>query len=385
MKYLVLGSGMMGYAIAYDLARSEGTTLVTLADIDEGRATSAAGRIPHGAVRAVRIDVTDHAAVVSLMKEHDGVAGAVSYRFNEQLSRAAIQAGCDWVDLGGNDDVVAQQLRLHDEAARAGVTIVPNCGLAPGLVNILTMGSIGEFDSVRSVRLRVGGLPQHPRPPYNYQITFSVEGLLNEYSGTAEVLRGGQRVTVSALSELEELDFPSPFGRMEAFITTGGASLLPRLLDGKVQDLDYKTVRYPGHCERFRTLLEVGFGSDDLLQAGSNVFTEKEVFLELLGRKIPTSGRDVVLLRVVIDGVRSGQSVTLSYNLIDYYDESANITGMMRTTSYPTSVILKMLAQEVIVVKGVLAPEQCVPLGPFLLEMEKRGIRISREWHEGQG
>lgn len=381
MKYLVLGSGMMGYALAYDLARSEGTTLVTLADIDEDRARSAAARIPDGAVRAVKVDVTDHAAVVSLMKEHDGVAGAVSYRFNEQLSRAAIQAGCDWVDLGGNDDVVGQQLRLHDEAARAGVTIVPNCGLAPGLVNILTMGSIGEFDSVSSARLRVGGLPQHPRPPYNYQITFSVEGLLNEYSGTAEILRGGRREKVPALSELEELHFPSPFGRMEAFITTGGASLLPRLLDGKVQNLDYKTVRYPGHCERFRTLFDVGFGSDGLVQAGSNVFTEKEVFLELLRRKIPTSGPDVVLLRVKLEGVRKGKPATLSYNLIDYFDESANITAMMRTTSYPTSVILMMVAQEVIDVKGVLAPEQCVPLEPFLGELEKRGIRISREWH----
>lgn len=382
MKYLVLGSGMMGYALAYDLARSEGTTFVTLADIDLDLAQSAASRIPHGTVRPLRIDVTDHASVVAMMKEHDGVAGAVSYRYNEQLSRAAIEAGCDWVDLGGNDDVVGRQLRLHDEARRAGVTIVPNCGLAPGLVNILTMGSLTEFDSVHTARLRVGGLPQHPRPPYNYQITFSVEGLLNEYSGSADVLRQGRRKSVPALSELEALEFPPPFGRMEAFITTGGASLLPALLEGKVQELDYKTVRYPGHCERFRTLLDVGFGSDDLVQAGSNVFTEKEVFLELLRRKIPTGGPDVVLLRVQLEGIRHGSLTSLSFDLIDFYDESANITAMMRTTSYPTSVILQMLAQEVIVQKGVLAPEQCVPLGPLLSELAKRGIRIDRRWHE---
>ena len=385
MKFLVLGSGMMGYALAYDLARSAGTELVTLADIDIERAQSAASRLPIDVVRPVQVDVGDGTSVAALMEGHDAAAGAVSFRYNEQLTDAAIKAHCHWCDLGGNDDVVARQLARHPEAERADVTIIPNCGLAPGLVNILAMRSIEEFDTVRSVRMRVGGLPQHPRPPLNYQITFSVEGLLNEYSGSAEVLRNGKRESREALSELEEIVFPAPFGLMEAFVTTGGASLLPRLLEGKVEELDYKTVRYPGHCGKFRSLLEAGFGSGELVQAGNNVFTERELFLELLRRKLPDRGPDVVLLRVDLEGTKSGRSMGLSYDLIDFYDESANITAMMRMTSFPTSVILQFLAQDMIKGKGVLAPEQCVPLVPLLGGLEERGIRITRKVRHGTG
>ena len=376
MKYLVLGSGMMGYALAYDLARSRGTTSVTLADIDLDRAKAAASRIPHGVVKPVQVDVTDEAAVVSLMRGHTAVGAAVSYRHNEALTRAAIRAGCHLCDLGGNDEVVARQRKHHREAVAAGVTIIPNCGLAPGLVNILAMGSLGEFDSVRSIRMRVGGLPQHPLPPLNYQVTFSVEGLLNEYSGAAEVLRDGKRTTMEALTGLEEMTFPPPFNAMEAFITTGGASLLPELLEGKVAELDYKTIRYPGHCERFKLLLDVGFGSNDPVQAGSNIFTEREIFLELLRRKLPNSGPDVVLLRVSIEGSKNNEPYRLSYDLVDFYDASANITSMMRMTAFPTSVILQQLAREVIQGKGVLAAEQCVPLAPLLEGLMERGIKV---------
>lgn len=378
MKFLVLGSGMMGFALAHDLARSEGTTSVTLADIDLERAQRAASRIRHGRVVPLRLDVSDEASVAALMREHDGAAAAVSYRFNESLTRAAIKASRHLVDLGGNDEVVARQRRLDGEARRAGVTIIPNCGLAPGLINVIAAGSVAEFDTVESLHLRVGGLPQHPRPPLNYQITFSVEGLLNEYSGKAEVLRRGRRVLVDALTEVETIHFSPPFGAMEAFITTGGASLLPELFEGKVQELDYKTIRYPGHCERFKALMDLGFGSNDPIQMGSNIFTEREVFSELLRRKLPETGQDVVLLLATTKGLKDGNEATLRYRLVDYFDASDNISAMMRTTSFPTSVILQLLAQEVIKEVGVLAPEQCVPMPAFLFELEQRGLRFER-------
>lgn len=385
MKYLVLGSGQMGYALAYDLARSAGTTSVTLADIDLDRAATAAKRIPHGTVVPAKVDVTDEASVTALMRGHAGVAAAVSYRFNESLTRAAIAAGCHMVDLGGNDEVVRKQRLLDASAREAGVTILPNCGLAPGLVNILAMGSMAEFDSVETIRLRVGGLPQHPRPPLNYQVTFSIEGLLNEYSGRAEVLRGGRRVEVDALTEIEPIEFPAPFGAMEAFITTGGASIMPELLEGKVRELDYKTIRYPGHCERFKTLFDIGFASNDPVQMGSNIFTEREVFIELLRRKLPSSGPDLVLLRTTLSGLKNGQKATLSYQLVDFFDASANITAMMRLTSFPTSLILQFLAQEVINQAGVLAPEQCVPMPELLSGLEARGIKIDRHGDQPAG
>ncbi len=368
----------MGYALAYDLARSDATTSVTLADLDLERAKDAAARIPHGSVIPAQVDVRDEAAVVRLMRHHDGAASAVSFRFNELLTRAAIAARCHLVDLGGNDDVVAAQRRLHEDARRAGIAVVPNCGLAPGLVNILAMGSLAEFESVDTVALRVGGLPQHPRPPLNYQLTFSVEGLLNEYSGKADVIRNGKRIAVEALTEIESIEFPDPFGAMEAFITTGGASLLPELLEGKVRTLDYKTIRYPGHCQRIKELLDLGFGSNEPVQMGSNIFTEREVFAELLRRKLPNSGPDVVLLRATITGSKLGGFSNLSYQAVDFFDGTANITSMMRMTSFPTSIILQFLALDVIEEVGVLAPEQSVPLNPMLTALDARGIHIDR-------
>ena len=163
--------------------------------------------------------------------------------------------------------------------------MVPNCGLAPGLAGILAVAGAGEFEEIDAIRMRVGGLPQHPRPPLNYQIVFSAEGLINEYVEDAEVIRNGVRTSVPSMRDLEEIAFPPPFGTLEAFNTSGGASMLPEMFEGKVKELDYKTIRYPGHCEKFRMLLELGFADPEPLTFGSTVKTRKELFADLLRTK----------------------------------------------------------------------------------------------------
>lgn len=380
MNYLVLGSGMMGSAIAYDLAHAHGVQKVTLADVDMNRAKNAALGIGSPNVHSLVLDVNDHKSVVKAMKNHAVAIGAVSYRCNATLTKAAIEAGIHFCDLGGNDDIVEEQLALADEAKARRVTIVPNCGLAPGLANILGARGAELFEAVDSVRMRVGGLPQHPVPPFNYQIVFSVEGLLNEYSGKSTVIRDFKLVQVDTLTEIESIDFPPPFGTLEAFHTSGGASLTPRMFEGRARELDYKTIRYPGHCEKFRTLLEIGFGSNEPLSLGSNVLTEREFFIELLKRKLPSAGHDVVLMRVRIEGTRGGRHQRLTFTMIDFYDETRNISAMMRGTAYPTSVIAQFLAAGVIKTTGAITPEQCVPLDPLLFELNKRGMTISQEW-----
>jgi lysine 6-dehydrogenase len=380
MKFLVIGSGLMGSALAFDLARSKGVEHVTIADEDFKRAESVAAKIPSNKVRPVALDVNYYEKVVGLMREHSAAIGAVSYRFNYALSQSAIDAGIHFCDLGGNDEVVEQQLKLHERARRANVLIVPNCGLAPGLANILAARGAEQFDSVDTIRMRVGGLPQHPQPPFNYQLVFSAEGLLNEYSGTSVVIRNGELSRVETLTEVEQIEFAAPFRKLEAFHTSGGASLTPKMFAGKVQNLDYKTIRYPGHCEKFKTLLELGFGSDELVSVGANLLTEREMFIELLKRKLPSGGPDVVLLRVEIIGFKRGARKTLAYNLIDFLDEVDNISSMMRTTSFPTSLIAQFIADGTIAERGVATPEQCVPLRPLLEGLLDRGIRIEERW-----
>src|SRR5271169_2950882 len=223
MKILVIGSGMMGSALAYDLAHSSGVEKIILADIDLERATRIASSL--GAhIEPHRLDINNHIDVVKLMKTVDAAVGATSYMHNLSLTKAAIEAHVHFCDLGGNMDVVDRQLALDAEARRADVCILPNCGLAPGLACVVAAGGAKKFSNVDTLYIRVGGLPQHPQPPLNYQLVFSAEGLINEYLEPAEVIRNGEVKTVPSMIELEELEFPKPFGKLEAFNTSGGVS-----------------------------------------------------------------------------------------------------------------------------------------------------------------
>jgi lysine 6-dehydrogenase len=380
MKFLVIGAGMMGSAVAYDLARSSGVEGVTLADIDIARCREVARRIGSTKVHPVALDVNYYDQVINAMRGHDCAIGAVSFHHNFLLTTAAIEAHVHFCDLGGNDDIVHKQLSLNDRAKKADIAVIPNCGLAPGLANILAARGAELFDTVDSIHLRVGGLPQHPKPPLNYQLVFSVEGLLNEYSGKSTVLRNGTVTQVDALSETEMIEFPPPFGTLEAFHTSGGVSVLPQMFAGKVRELDYKTIRYPGHCERFKTLLDLGFGSNEPITVGSNVLTNKELFSELLSKKLEKTGKDVVLLRVWIQGIRERRLQTLTYNVIDFFDENDNITAMMRMTAFPTSVIARFIVDGRITVRGVATPEMCVPLRPTIEELRSRDIDVLERW-----
>jgi len=380
MKFLILGSGLMGSALAFDLARSKGVAGITLADADLTVARTTAEKIGSPLIKPMALNVEYQDDVVAAMDSHDCAISAVSYRFNYALSLAALETGIHFCDLGGNDEVVQRQRSLDRRARERGITIIPNCGLAPGMANVLAARGAELFDSVDRIAVRVGGLPQTPKPPFNYQLVFSVEGLVNEYSGLATTIRDSRIAQLQTLTEIETIEFPQPFGRLEAFHTSGGASLLPEMFEGKVRHLDYKTIRYPGHCEKFKTLMDLGFASSEPIMAGSNVLTSREMFFELLRRKLAGDDPDVVLLRVTIAGFRKGKEEVLEFNLIDSFDKNDNITAMMRTTSYPTSVIAQMLTSGTIGTHGVNTPEQCVPLQPFLSELRERSIAITETW-----
>ncbi len=377
MKALVIGAGMMGSAMAYDLARSTGVEKVVLADINEDHARRSAAAIGNN-VEAEKLDINYYDDVVELMKGVNVACGATSYNHNVLLTRAAIEAGVHFCDLGGNMDVVDRQLSMDANARAANVLILPNCGLAPGMACVIAAGAAKKFSAVEEIHIRVGGLPQKPQPPLNYQLVFSAEGLINEYLESAEVIRNGEFSRVESMVDLEELEFPAPFGKMEAFNTSGGTSTLTRMFKGRVRELDYKTIRYRGHCEKFKTLLDLGFASSEAVQVGANVFTAREYFEHLLRKKLPANGPDVVLTRVTVIGTLNGSKTILAYEMIDRYDSSAKMTSMMRTTAFPTSIIAQMVVNGTVTARGVQPPEQCVPLDPFIAELKKRDI-IMRE------
>jgi lysine 6-dehydrogenase len=273
-------------------------------------------------------------------------------------------------------DIVYKQMELHEKANAVNVLILPNCGLAPGLAAIIGAGGAKRFEKVDQIHLRVGGLPKHPLPPLNYMLVFSVEGLINEYLEPAEVIRDGKVKLVDAMADLEEIEFSQPFGKVEAFNTSGGISTLTQMFEGKVNTLDYKTIRYKGHCEKFKTLLDLGFASSEPIMVGNSLRTAREVFQELLKKKLPSTGQDVVLMKVWIKGTINNQQKTLAYEMIDYYDDTLNISAMARTTSFPTSIIAQMAVDGTITARGIIPPEQCVPLEPLIEELKKRNIII---------
>ncbi len=268
MKILVLGAGRMGYGAAFDLIHnSPDVAAVTVADFDGAKAEAVAAGVGTSRISSLRLDASNYADVVKAMKGHDSVISCVNYWYNESLSKAAIETQTNFCDLGGNNYVVDAQLALDAEAKAAGINIIPDCGLAPGMVSILAMHGGAKFDRLDEIHIRVGGLPQQPEPPLDYQLVFSVEGLINEYIETARVIRDGRITEVESMTELESLSFDG-FPPLEAFQTSGGTSTLPDTFLGKIKELDYKTIRYAGHCEKFKTMIDLGLCSSESLEFG---------------------------------------------------------------------------------------------------------------------
>lgn len=372
MKMLVLGAGRMGLGAVHDLLAQSDVTSVTVADAFLEKAQEIASRYGNRA-NAVQIDCNDDAAVVELMRGHASAISCVNYWLNERLAKAAIAAGTNFCDLGGNNDVVDAELALDAEARAAGVNVIPDCGLAPGMVAVLVAHGAQQFETLDEIHIRVGGLPQNPKPPLDYQLVFSVEGLINEYVEPARVIRGGKVAIVESMTEVEALEFPPPFGTMEAFQTSGGTSTLVDTFGGRVRDLDYKTIRYPGHCEKFKAMIDLGLCSSEPMTVDGTPVKPRRVLGDLLVKNLPHDEPDVVLVRVEF----AGGGKRLQYDIIDRYDPETGLSAMMRTTAFPASIVALMMARGQTTSKGALPQERCIPPDLFMSELSKRRIEVA--------
>ena len=376
MKMAVIGAGMMGQAVLHDLAKLEGIDKLAVFDLDVTRAQDVCRRFSGGRAEPVRLDAADEAGVAFALRGFDAAVACTTYQHNEGLTRAAIKAGCHLVDLGGNNDVVQAQLAMSADAEAAGVIVIPDCGLAPGMVSLMVADGVERLHKVAAARIRVGGLPQSPRLPLNYQIVFSVEGLLNEYWEPCVILDGGKRKAVNPMTGLEKLEFDG-IGELEAFYTSGGSSTLPETFEAKIDFLDYKTIRYPGHCTLFKAMLEIGLASRKPVQVGGQPVEPRAVFREVLSRNLSYSDLDLVLVRVIIEGTKSGKSTTLTYEIIDRQATGTSLTAMMRCTAFPAAIIAHMAASGQITARGVKPQEIAVKPSLFFAQLHKRGIAMT--------
>ena len=377
MRMLVLGAGLQGSACAYDLLQNPEVTQVRLADIHLDHLPPFLA--PYSGKRLIPtpLDVRDRTAVLAVMRECDAVMSAIPYYFNLQMAECAVEAGVHFCDLGGNTEIVFQQKGLMDKAKAKGITVVPDCGVAPGMVNILAQYGIEQMDSVDSVRIYVGGLPQEPEPPLNYQIVYSLEGVLDYYTTLSWVVRGGKRAQVTALSERETMDFPKPAGQLEAFHTAGGLSTMAWRYEGKIPTMEYKTLRYPGHAERMEVIRELGLLDLDPVDVKGTKVVPRDVFVSIVGPKLtkPT-GKDLLVLRVEVKGKKGGKPATRRFDLIDKYDEEHGISAMMRTTGYSLSITGQFQASGKVTPPGVWTPDECMPAKAYIDELRKRGMDL---------
>jgi len=369
---------MMGRAITYDLSQLKTFDQIILVDKSSQMLQDSLSFLSTISFETVQRDVSKIESLQDLFLKADIVISAIPYTYNYDLTQLAIKTKTHFIDLGGNNDIVSKQRTLHEQAKKQELTIIPDSGLAPGLVSVITRDIVDSFSEVDTVQLRVGGLPLHPQPPLDYQIVFSLNGLINEYLEDTLILENGSILSKPSMTGLESIQFPAPFSEMEAFYTSGGCSTLPYTYKEKIKHLDYKTIRYPGHCNRFKTLLDIGLGIIKPIEIHDQLVVPRDILIELLNRSLPSVGPDVVLLKVIGNGIKKDTRTTVEYTMIDTYDEKNDLSAMMRTTGFPVSITAYLIAQGIIRDHGVFCPEEIIPPTLFFKELEKRDINIKK-------
>lgn len=377
MRMLVLGAGLQGSACAYDLLQNPDVTEVRLADIRIQDLEPFLA--PYSGKRLIPtpLDVRDEDAVHGLMRDCDAVMSALPYYLNYDMAVCAVDAEVHFCDLGGNTEIVFKQKTLHERARSDSVSVIPDCGLAPGMVNILAEHGIQQLDKVEAVRIYVGGLPQNPEPPLNYQIVYSLEGVLDYYTTLSWVIRGGKRTRVKALSEREPVEFPAPIGTLEAFHTAGGLSTMAFRYEGRIPTMEYKTLRYPGHAALMESIRDIGLLDLEAVDVKGHHVAPRDVFIATVGPRLrKPHGRDLVALRVTVQGTKGGESSTVRWELLDYFDAERGISAMERTTGYSLAITGVMQVRGQVNASGVLTPDEAIPAELYVAELAKRGINI---------
>lgn len=376
MQMLVLGAGLQGSACAYDLLQNGTVQRVVLADQRVAHTPAFLEKYKQdGRLEMLQLDASDEPAIAEALVGMDACMNALPYYFNLAVSRLATEAGVHSCDLGGNTEIVFEQMKLDNDARAKGISVVPDCGLAPGMVNILAAAGIAAMDRADSVKIRVGGLPQHPQPPLDYQIVYSLHGVLDYYTTLSWVRRNGEPMQVEALSEIEPVQFPAPVGELEAFHTAGGLSTMAWTYTD-VPSLEYKTLRYPGHAEKMRAIRDLGLLDLAPIQVNGQEVIPRDVFIAaaepILSKPL---SRDLVAMRVEVRGEKAGKPANVRYDLIDYYDEVNGISAMNRTTGYSLSITGQMQA-EGRVLSGVRTPDQAIDAESYIGQLQRRGINI---------
>ena len=382
-RYAVIGSGRQGTAAAYDLALLGDAESVLIADMSLAQAERSAARVNQlmgrEVARAAQVDVQDEDAVVALLSgaSIQVFVSGVPYFFNMGLTRAALRARASMCDFGGNTDQIRQQLAFDSEAKAAGITLIPDCGQVPGLGTSLCAYAMNLLDEPRDIIMYDGGIPRYPTPPWNYILTFNIEGLTNEYFGTTLFLRDWKQYEMPCFEEYELVDFPAPIGQLEAFTTAGGTSTMPWSFEGKLRTLQNKTLRWPGHYAQWKAYNDAGLIDPQPVEVDGQPVVPRHLLHALLEPKLRArpGEQDLVIVRIIARGIKDGQEKEAIVDLFDYADEHTGFTAMERTTGWHAAIMAGFIARGQ-TPKGGVPVELAVPGQTFVEEFRKRGFDL---------
>lgn len=373
LRVLILGCGNIGSVAAEDLSREASVELV-VADRLEGRAKAVAEWVGRDNTSWSKIDASDAPELRRALRDFELVLGFLPGNLGYGLAEACIDSGVNLVDISYMPE---DPMTLDERAIEAGVTIIPDCGVAPGLSNILVGRSVQKLDEVHSVHILVGGIPARAEPPLGYTITWSPEDLLDEYTRKVRIVRDGGLTEVEPLTGLENIVLPG-VGTLEAFYTDGLRTLLRTV---KAREMWEKTLRYPGHVEKIWLLRDLGFLDGESIEIEGLPTPIKRLTARILERKLyRPQVEDILVMKVEVSGVRSGEDKRYTHYLLDRYDKERGITAMARTTAYTATSIAKILISGVKVGRGIRPPEL---IGAdekifklLLSRLEEHGIKI---------
>ncbi|MFT4604969.1 MAG: lysine 6-dehydrogenase [Rhodothermales bacterium] len=382
MRVLVIGAGAVGSAIARELASVEQVMEVLVSDTSARALTALAKSTPSKKLSSFQVSARDQDAMIPLLEKSDCVVVAMGNDRNPDLARLAVENDCHYVDLGALEREQEPLWELDEMARERGKWIVPGCGLAPGLVNMLCLHGVDRFDEPRAAFIRVGAIPMDPKPPFEFSFSWSAEKVLNDYTGPVRLIENGVKTDCQPLTRLERISFGDQYDHLEAFCTAGGLSSLPDRLEGRIQTLDLKTIRWPGHADRMRFLIGLGFAEEKSLDVRTHL-TYRDVLVRRMRQRLGGHQDDVVLMRIAVQGRLDGRDQTLCFQMIEPARAELGINAMKYCTAIPAVVVALELASGRAEGGGAAPPEGVIQGSVALDAFRARGLRIEENWHDG--
>lgn len=356
MKFLVFGAGLMAEAIVEDLSEQEMVSEILLNDINKENIENCKRRDKKDKVRVSNVDVRDIEKLIDFVENEypDVVINALPQELSVQATEGAIEAGIDVADLAFEHE----HMNLDEKAKENEVTVIPGCGVAPGLSNMLSGYGVHLLDDTENISIEVGGLPVNPKPPLEYRIVFSLESVFMEYTVPAKIVEDGELKEVEALSGLRPFETSEIDRELESFYTFA-ITTLPYTFED-IPNMEERTLRYKGHVKKINTLRECGLLDKEPIEVEGVEISPRKFMIELLTPQITLEEgeKDLTIMRVEVSGFKDEEEKTYTFDLLDYYSEENNMTSMARTTGYTGSIVSQLLAQGKIEEKGIYAPEK---------------------------